>query len=752
MADNYLNHEDSVKFYENFLNRSKEWQIFIDLIEERFELVDITSWQEFLTQRTTIADVFSYFIKIIECNPSDLIFSNKFFQEVFIVAEFYQGKKERKEVQDEINSNFGKIFLLIVWITKLENQDNGTEYLFDLGLLTQKNMAILLKIDTLCLFEDEILLLFDSINIDGLNDIKNIFVDNINKIIYPIDKNFLESCRDKIIHVNAFHFNRITRPDTITWEENYLLDMLNISFQDRKIIPMFSSGDSTTPNFKQWTESVLEDMQKYFDFDIADFIIETIRFILYKKVPCEKVIDKHIELFVDNSKHATTLYEKYENSSFHIISYLIEDHCMNSEEMRTIMRVLSKIKDVEELKLLNDNKISLNKEQKRILKDYYENCFLKLDSIENDYEYLEYLLNKNNVKFINNEYVQKNAKLFNEYIKKTNNITCASLFINYMLFLTRLGGNSNIDNEYVKSEMIRIQELWENEYFDKCISQLHSIGQTIELKTENIEKFNQEVLDNIFILANCCVITRTEQYIDNMELVSKYPFSSMVSTISLEKYFPINEKMAFDIDKHDIDKLTTKIISNIQEKYRYKFINKLETEVYVKDTHKRMIQNAQFYLNIFNKTKEIYLLVQEKLSNHVHLIDYQDNIQLAHLVQLFPVIEIVIKKIGKVYNIFPFKEDEKYFMQSKDPSSILRLILEKAYDETQSFEVVPDLLYVYHFLYNGNSLNIRNECVHGRDYLSGGSLNFAFKIVLTALYMLIRRLEIIESYRYSENK
>ena len=49
MADNYLNHEDSVKFYENFLNRSKEWQIFIDLIEERFELVDITSWQEFST-------------------------------------------------------------------------------------------------------------------------------------------------------------------------------------------------------------------------------------------------------------------------------------------------------------------------------------------------------------------------------------------------------------------------------------------------------------------------------------------------------------------------------------------------------------------------------------------------------------------------------------------------------------------------------------------------------------------------------
>ena len=105
----------------------------------------------------------------------------------------------------------------------------------------------------------------------------------------------------------------------------------------------------------------------------------------------------------------------------------------------------------------------------------------------------------------------------------------------------------------------------------------------------------------------------------------------------------------------------------------------------------------------------------------------------------------MIKKIGKIYNIFPFKEDEKHFMQSKDPSSILRLILEKAYLETQSFEVVPDLLFIYHYMYNGNSLNIRNECIHGREYLSGESMFFAFKVSLSALYMLIRRLEIIIS-------
>ena len=48
-------------------------------------------------------------------------------------------------------------------------------------------------------------------------------------------------------------------------------------------------------------------------------------------------------------------------------------------------------------------------------------------------------------------------------------------------------------------------------------------------------------------------------------------------------------------------------------------------------------------------------------------------------------------------------------------------------------------------MYNGNSLNIRNECIHGREYLSGESMFFAFKVSLSALYMLIRRLEIIIS-------
>ena len=169
MSNNYLKHEDEVKFYENYLNRSKEWKEFIDLIEDNFELKNIVSFDEFLIQRPIIGRVFSYFIKIIECNPEDVSFNNSLFQELFCIVKFYLGKKEKLETKGVITSNFAKVLFLVVWITKLENQDNKTNYLFDLGLLTQKNMSLLLKIDTLFLFEEEILLFFDSIEIEGLD-------------------------------------------------------------------------------------------------------------------------------------------------------------------------------------------------------------------------------------------------------------------------------------------------------------------------------------------------------------------------------------------------------------------------------------------------------------------------------------------------------------------------------------------------------------------------------------------------------
>ena len=71
-------------------------------------------------------------------------------------------------------------------------------------------------------------------------------------------------------------------------------------------------------------------------------------------------------------------------------------------------------------------------------------------------------------------------------------------------------------------------------------------------------------------------------------------------------------------------------------------------------------------------------------------------------------------------------------------------MLEEIYAELGSFENVPDFLFVYHFMYNGNSLNIRNECIHGRNYIEGNQLGYAFKVTLLSLYMIMFRIKVIE--------
>ena len=47
-------------------------------------------------------------------------------------------------------------------------------------------------------------------------------------------------------------------------------------------------------------------------------------------------------------------------------------------------------------------------------------------------------------------------------------------------------------------------------------------------------------------------------------------------------------------------------------------------------------------------------------------------------------------------------------------------------------------------MYNSNSLNIRNECIHGRDYIEGEQLKLGFKITILSLYMIMYRIELIE--------
>ena len=63
---NYLEHTTKVKYGDGLLEHSQEWQWLIDEIEERFEIKEIDSWEQYLCESAPIREVFGYFVKILE--------------------------------------------------------------------------------------------------------------------------------------------------------------------------------------------------------------------------------------------------------------------------------------------------------------------------------------------------------------------------------------------------------------------------------------------------------------------------------------------------------------------------------------------------------------------------------------------------------------------------------------------------------------------------------------------------------------
>ena len=125
---------------------------------------------------------------------------------------------------------------------------------------------------------------------------------------------------------------------------------------------------------------------------------------------------------------------------------------------------------------------------------------------------------------------------------------------------------------------------------------------------------------------------------------------------------------------------------------------------------------------------------------------------LAHITQLFPYLEQMIRKIGSLTGYVPFQLNEERFMKYKDPSTLLIEILTDIYKESSAFESAPDILMAFNYMYNVNSLNIRNECIHGRDYQDGDSLRYAFRLTLFVMNTLLNRIRIIEENIVSEEK
>ncbi len=743
---NYLEHEDKVKYIDGLLAREQEWQWFVACIEKNFNLSDINSWSEYLNRNKAIRDVYSYFVKVSEICDKEWIIETEVLKEIIIVSRYFLGILDTDYCITSLQTNVGRLLFLTIWLTKLENQDNKTTYLADMRIFKYNNLWEIICFDSLGLVCDKIEEYLYTLNIEGIDTARKCVLDNINKISYSMQEGFIEEHRDKFLSADAISFKSERVDDNSTWQEEYLFQMLQVSISDRKLKPLMIFEGVASPDSSLWSLEVIENMKEYFSDESTDFILETIAYIEHKLEPTAKTKLWHCKLLEEFVNKAEKLYEVVRCSSYATISYMFEDKMfrgINKEaDYISLIQTMQQIDDALTIKRMQEDKYPLSANQKRILNEYYDELACQIDTIEDVHVFMRYLENPDVTKRIDTNNFIKVCKYFYECIEKNDrDLLTASLFYKYMLFL--MGTNAvatEVDKRLIRTEIIHVQKVWQDNFYSKQAENLRVFMHETTALTTDVDAYNAAILINPIIVAKSCMLPEEEQMCKVMELSSEHAIIYLITRVHLSPVYPIIGD-TINFEKHDIDIMLRQTVEGIRQNKAYKFLNVLDTDVYVAAIHKRYQENARVAVAMFKGEEQVYQLIQKDTG--YNLIPYDNNITVAHLTQLFPLLEIKIRELASLIGIVPFKERVTDFMTYKDSSSVLREMLQEVHKELGSFKNVPDLLFIYHFMYNGNSLNVRNECLHGRDYLNGSNVRFAFRLTLLAIYMLKYRIDVI---------
>lgn len=217
----------------------------------------------------------------------------------------------------------------------------------------------------------------------------------------------------------------------------------------------------------------------------------------------------------------------------------------------------------------------------------------------------------------------------------------------------------------------------------------------------------------------------------------------LVSNILIDEDFPSYPFLKLDA-KHPIDLMYSAKVKQILDNYGYKFINSFSVQQYTQELFKRMKREMEISTALLNDITELYTAVVQQNPEYVFL-EYPDSLTLGHLTQFFPILENKIRDFGEMCGIVPICEDPELCHRLKEPDVILNMVLKQIQEMGGTIADAPDLFFIHFCMFGENGLNIRNDCIHGNDYLSSNRMLFAFKVTLISLYMIGWRIDMILS-------
>lgn len=126
---NYIEREIKIKYIEGLLNKSKEWQWYINYLEEKFEVnFSMNSFSDFKSIFIEVKEVFESLIKINEIVESDLIISKDWLDSINQLSLYYIGIKDAAEIV--LKDDFENTLYLLIYLAKIANESISADFKF----------------------------------------------------------------------------------------------------------------------------------------------------------------------------------------------------------------------------------------------------------------------------------------------------------------------------------------------------------------------------------------------------------------------------------------------------------------------------------------------------------------------------------------------------------------------------------------------------------------------------------------------
>lgn len=413
---NYFDHEENVKFVDGILEYSQEWQWLFDYIDKRYVFEEPKSWHEFVDNSYSIRELIVRFEKIRNVCAKEWIINNSIIKEGWELAKFYNGRIDIVTCQKSINSLTGKLMLLVLWITKLLNIDNGTDYDFNIGMLQEKNYFQLVNIDEIIKNLDEINEFIDNISITGIDEIKKCLNDNVHYIKYDIGAEAEEKIRKRANTYNAFRFDSIRTNLGATWQEDTIFMLLSRDLREA------DSDGKVLGTDKKNIIRIKDDI----DNKDVKFIVETILFYSFGDIPSDECILAHCEMIRREIINKTDLFNLSISSSCKFIEKLFEKKLTGDwrkdtrfVEMLKAFQVYMTPNDIRRIQQMH---IPLSKVQIGVYKKFCESKYKDIEEIKELRGIRDYFEDKDVITGIDKTYFEMLSVKFDELVENSETI------------------------------------------------------------------------------------------------------------------------------------------------------------------------------------------------------------------------------------------------------------------------------------------------------------------------------------------